>query len=76
MTLLKKLKSSTLLALALGFLFMASFSSCGGKKEGEESTDTMENAEQHEGDSEHPTEGAEHPTDTTSEHPADTTATN
>ncbi|WP_232826700.1 hypothetical protein [Cognataquiflexum aquatile] len=72
MKLLKKLKSSTLLVLAFGFLFAASVSSCGGKKEGEESTEQVEGTEE----AEHPTEGAEHPTDSTSEHPADTTATN
>jgi hypothetical protein len=76
MELLKKLRSSMLLVLALGFLFVASVSSCGGKKEGEESTDQVESAEHPAEGSEHPTEGSEHPTDTTSEHPADTTATN
>ncbi|MCL6260620.1 hypothetical protein M3O96_16065 [Aquiflexum sp. TKW24L] len=55
--------------MALAFLFVASVSSCGGKKEGEESTDKVESAE-------HPAEGAEHPTDSSSEHPADTTSTN
>ena len=69
MSLLKKLKSRTLLVLAFGFLFVASVSSCGGKKEGEESTEQVESAE-------HPAEGTEHPPDSTSEHPADTTATN
>ncbi|MCH6200193.1 hypothetical protein MMU07_11405 [Aquiflexum sp. LQ15W] len=76
MTLLRKFKSSTLLVLAFGFLFVASVSSCGGKKEGEESTEQIESAEHPAEEAEHPTEGAEHPTDSTSEHPADTTATN
>lgn len=76
MTLLKKLKSSTLLVLAFGFLFVATASSCGGKKEGEESTEQVESAEHPAEGAEHPSEGAEHPSDSTSEHPADTTATN
>ncbi|MCH6233830.1 hypothetical protein [Cognataquiflexum rubidum] len=76
MTLLKKLRSSMLLVLACGFLFAASVSSCGGKKEAEESTEEVESAEHPAEGSEHPTDGAEHPTDTTSEHPADTTSSN
>jgi hypothetical protein len=74
MTLLKKLRSSTLMVLAFGFLFVAAISSCGGKKEGQ-STEQVESAEHPTDGAEHPT-GGEHPTDTTSEHPADTTAAN
>ena len=62
---------SIALVLSLGFL-----ASCGGKKEGEESTEQVESAEHPAEGAEHPSDGAEHPTDSTSEHPADTTATN
>lgn len=76
MTFLKKFKSRTLMVLAFGFLFAASVSSCGGKKETEESTEQVESAEHPAEGAEHPTDGAEHPSDSSSEHPADTTATN
>ena len=73
---MKKLKSILTLALAFGFVASVAFTSCGGKKEGEESTEQVESAEHPAEGAEHPSDGAEHPTDSTSEHPADTTATN
>lgn len=59
-----KFKSIAVMMLALGVLFSATLTSCGGKKE--------EATEQAEG--EHPAEGAEHPA-SEGEHPAaDSTA--
>jgi hypothetical protein len=67
---MKKLKSILTLALAIGFLASVSFTSCGGKKDGTETTEQTEG--EHPADSsEHPAEGGEHPADGDStEHPA------
>jgi hypothetical protein len=55
----KKFKSIALMMLALGVLFSATLTSCGGKKE-EATTEQAEGGEHPEG-AEHPTEGGEHP---------------
>jgi hypothetical protein len=71
---MKRFKSIFTLAFAMLFISAMSFTSCGGKKEANNETDT----EQTEG-GEHPTEGehpagGEHPTEGDStEHPADST---
>jgi len=54
-----KFKSIALMMLALGVLFSATLTSCGGKKE-EATTEQAEGGEHPEG-AEHPTEGGEHP---------------
>jgi hypothetical protein len=65
-----KFKSIAFMMLALGVLFSATLTSCGGKKE-EATTEQAEGGEHPEG-AEHPTEGGEHPAaDTTAK---DTTA--
>ncbi|MEX2512804.1 MAG: hypothetical protein WD398_07860 [Cyclobacteriaceae bacterium] len=60
MNLLKKLKSIAALMLAFGFLTATTLTSCGNKKQDE---DTTEHMDEHSGDS------AEHPSDDESEHP-------
>lgn len=61
-----RFKSIAVMMLALGILFSAALTSCGGKKE--EATEQAEGGE-------HPAEGGEHPTEG-GEHPAaDSTAT-
>ena len=73
---MRKLRFTITSLMIVGFLSATLFTSCGGKKEGEESTEQVESAEHPAEGAEHPSDGAEHPSDSTSEHPADTTATN
>ncbi len=72
---MKKLKSILSIAFAILLISAFSFTSCGGKKEGNNESST-EHVEEHPAEGgEHPTEGGEHPTEgDTTEHPADTTA--
>ncbi len=64
---INRFKSIAVMMLALGVLFSATLTSCGGKKE-EATTEQAEGGEHPAEGGEHPAGGGEHPT-------ADTTAT-
>ncbi|MCS5488929.1 hypothetical protein [Algoriphagus limi] len=69
---MKKAKSFLSLILAFSFLSAVTFTSCGGKKEEANETETEQSSEH---PSEHPSDSSEHPSEhpSDSEHPADTT---